>query len=54
MTSQACIHTTRFVHQQVTRNNNPFAPLADKEPNDPADHTSTSCSPDDVTITASN
>jgi hypothetical protein len=53
-TSHARICTTQFVHQWVTHNNNPFAPLADEEPDDPADQTSTNCSPDNVTIAASN
>ncbi len=38
----------------MTCNNNLFAPLAGKEPDDHADHTSTDCSHEDVMITASN
>jgi hypothetical protein len=52
--SWACICATLLVHQQVTHNNNLFAPLANKEPKDPANHASTNCSPDNVTITTSN
>jgi hypothetical protein len=53
-TSRACIHATRFVHQWVTCNNNPFAPLANEKPKDPADHAPTDCSSDNATITTSN
>jgi hypothetical protein len=54
MTSRARICATRFVDQWVTCNNNLFAPLADKEPYDPANHASTNCLPEDIMITASN
>jgi hypothetical protein len=53
-TSQACIRTTQFVHQQMTCNNNPVSPLADEEPNDPTNHAPTDCSSDNVTNTISN
>jgi hypothetical protein len=53
-TSLARICATRFVHQWVTCNNNPFAPLADKEPDNPTDHAHTDCSSNDVMSTTSN
>jgi hypothetical protein len=53
-TSWAHIWATWFVHQQVTRNNNPFAPLADEEPDDPTDHAPMDCSSYNVTSTTSN
>ncbi len=53
-TSWARICATRFVHQQVTCNNNPFAPLADEEPDDPTDHAPPDCSANNVMITTSN
>jgi hypothetical protein len=53
-TSRAHICAIWFVHQWVTCNNNLFAPLADREPDDPADHASTNCSPKNVTIITSN
>jgi hypothetical protein len=53
-TSHACICAACIVHQRVTHNNNPFASLAGEEPNNPTDHTSINCSPNNVTITASN
>jgi hypothetical protein len=53
-TSRARICATQFVHQRVTHNNNPFASLANKEPDDPNNHAPTDCSSKNVTITASN
>jgi hypothetical protein len=52
-TLRACICTTRFVHQRMTRNNNPFSPLADEEPDDPINHAPTDCSLVNVTNTIS-
>jgi hypothetical protein len=53
-TSWAHVHATRFVYQQVTCNNNPFAPLADKEPKNPTNHAPTDCYSNNVTRTTSN
>ncbi len=52
-TSRARVCTTCFVHQWVTCNNNPFAPLANEEPDDPTGHAPTDCSSNDATITTS-
>ncbi len=50
-TLRARICTTRFVHQQMACNNNPFLPLADKEPDNPTNHAPMDCSSDNVTNT---
>jgi hypothetical protein len=53
-TAWAFICTTRFVHQQVTCNNNPFAPLAHEEPDDLTGHAPTDCASHNVTNMISN
>jgi hypothetical protein len=56
-TSRARIRGMRFVHQQTTRNNNPFAPLetdGDDEPDAPSDDDDPDCAADDATIHADN
>jgi hypothetical protein len=52
-TSCACIRGTRFVHQQVTHNNNLFAPLEDDDkPNDHEDDPNSNFTANDITIHA--
>jgi len=55
--SRARIRGMHFVHQQTTRNNNPFAPLDtddDDEPDTPTDDDDPDCTANDATIHANN